>query len=492
MIRSSSLPNPKAYSEKNKTKLPKITKNSLLPRNSKKPKKYNIINKEISNGGKPSIYDQLNAIENNYYEMKFILNDKINRLEKNQRKVNNFLKYSLEQDRLQNDINNYNYQKNFNVYKSKNRSEKSHILKMLNEIPEKIENKFNKLYLNELEENRNQKYFFNKLKERMTQELDYQRKFDYLKYKKHLDELKQMRDYEEKEKMLLYNQIENQKYLNQLQEMKYQNELFKYQVFGELPFLNLIRNNNNNNKQDSIGLNIDELIKIYLFKEMLNSSRINYEYQNLLLNSAPLGYNKINNGLLDSYYKYGKRKVPYRKIKNKSFLFNNRYINNDYSMNEDEYSTNIEKIPFINSGKSYSKDKNYNLSKRFTTSHNEKYTKYTKEKEKKIYKKKLSNHISKKSKSNYSSNSESPKSENENNENSEDESEDKKEDSKNKKKSKKKERKEEEENSEESDTKNENSKDTDKNQNQSQPPQTSQQPQTSKQPQTSPAPDSSQ
>ena len=181
MIRSSSLPNPKAYSEKNKTKLPKITKNSLLPRNSKKPKKYNIINKEILNGGKPSIYDQLNAIENNYYEMKFILNDKINRLEKNQRKVNNFLKYSLEQDRLQNDINNYNYQKNFNVYKSKNRSEKSHILKMLNEIPEKIENKFNKLYLNELEENRNQKYFFNKLKERMTQELDYQRKFDYLK-----------------------------------------------------------------------------------------------------------------------------------------------------------------------------------------------------------------------------------------------------------------------------------------------------------------------
>ena len=129
MSRSSSVPKLRTYS-KDINQLPRITKNSWLTNSSNNsnndffrerknlPKKYIIKDKDLSNvmnnintnlnrkinGGNPIIYDHLNAIENNYYEMKNMLNDKINRLEKNQRKVNDFLKYSLEQDRLQNDL----------------------------------------------------------------------------------------------------------------------------------------------------------------------------------------------------------------------------------------------------------------------------------------------------------------------------------------------------------------------------------------------------
>ena len=55
--------------------------------------------------------DKLKNIENNYFDMRYLLNDKINRLEKNQRRFNEILKYSLEQNRMQNDINSFNYNK---------------------------------------------------------------------------------------------------------------------------------------------------------------------------------------------------------------------------------------------------------------------------------------------------------------------------------------------------------------------------------------------
>jgi hypothetical protein len=81
-------------------------------------------------------------------------------LEKNQRKVNDFLKYSLEQDRFQNDLNSYKFNKYIKNYRDKNLSEKEYLLNMLNKVPGLIENKIGKIYLNEIEENRNQNNFW--------------------------------------------------------------------------------------------------------------------------------------------------------------------------------------------------------------------------------------------------------------------------------------------------------------------------------------------
>ena len=108
-----------------------------------------------------------------------MLNDKINRLEHNQRKVKDFLKYSLEQDRLQNDINSYKFNNYLKNYHEKNMNEKDYLLNMLNEVPNLIEKKIGKLYRNEIEENRNQKYFLENLKQRMALELQRQRRYDY-------------------------------------------------------------------------------------------------------------------------------------------------------------------------------------------------------------------------------------------------------------------------------------------------------------------------
>jgi hypothetical protein len=126
MKRSSSLPEYRKNSNGLDLPLPRITKNPWLTKSSTVsdykyqkgekflPRNYTIMNK-----------DKLNAIENNYYEMRYFLNDKINRLEKNQEKFNNILQYSLEQNRLQNDINILNTlnvlneKKTFNIIKIK-------------------------------------------------------------------------------------------------------------------------------------------------------------------------------------------------------------------------------------------------------------------------------------------------------------------------------------------------------------------------------------
>ena len=313
MSRSSSVPKLRTYS-KDINQLPRITKNSWLTNSSNNsnndflrerknlPKKYIIKDKDLSNvmnnintnlnrkinGGNPIIYDQLNAIENNYYEMKNMLNDKINRLEKNQRKVNDFLKYSLEQDRLQNDLHSLKMNKYIKHYRDKNMNEKDYLLNMLNRVPHLIENKLGKIYLNEIEENRNQKYFLENLKDKIALELQNQRRYDYLKYKKQLNEIIQLKNNEEKEKIRLYNEIQRQKLMFRIQKMKYQNQLYNYSYQAyNIPFYQFMQaqNNNNNNKSNSLGISIDELIKIFLFKEMIGNSRINDEYRNLLLGS---------------------------------------------------------------------------------------------------------------------------------------------------------------------------------------------------------------
>ena len=319
MSRSSSVPKLRTYS-KDMDKLPRITKNSWLTNTSKGsdndylrrkqkiPKKYTLMKGDFNNamdnidnnlnrklnGKNPIIYDQLNNIENNYYEMKYMLNDKINRLEKNQKKVNDFLKYSLEQDRFQNDLNSYKFNKYIKNYRDKNLSEKEYLLNMLSKVPGLIENKIGKIYLNELEENRNQKQFLDNLKDRISLELQNQRRADYLRYKRQLNEVIQQKNHEEKEKLLLYHKIQEQKILNKMQAIKYQNQLYRYQAYNNynynIPYyqlmqaqINNLNNNNNNNKKDSLGLSMDELIKIFLFKELIGSSRMN-DYQNMMNN----------------------------------------------------------------------------------------------------------------------------------------------------------------------------------------------------------------
>ena len=259
MYRSSSVPK---YKTKNSNELPMITKNSWITNSSEKsdsyyPKNKNaylIKKKDMSNalnnignnyyrkmnGSNPVVYDQLNAIENNYHEMKNMLNDKISRLEHNQRKVNDFLKYSLEQDRLQNDMNSLKFNKYLKNYREKNLSEKDYLLNMLNRVPNLIENKMDKIYLNELEENRNQKYFLDNIKERMAFELQNQRRYDYLRYKRQLNEVLQLKHNEEKEKIKLYNKIQKQKIMYRMQAIKYQNQLYRYQAYN-IPLYHLMQ-----------------------------------------------------------------------------------------------------------------------------------------------------------------------------------------------------------------------------------------------------------
>ena len=368
---------------------PKLTKNPWLTNSSTAsdykyirgekflPRNYMILNR-----------DKLKNIENNYFDMRYLLNDKINRLEKNQRRFNEILKYSLEQNRMQNDINSFNYNKHMQNYEDKNKLEKDYLLKMINQMPEMIENKIDRIFQDEYESSQNQKNFIENLKERMLSEIKNQRRYDYMRYRQQLKELMILKENEEKEKLRLLNEIQQQKLKYKIREMKYQNGMNRYNnynnpFYGFPPILppmypiNAPTPQNNN----SIGSSIDEFMKVFLFKEMMGSLQKYNDYQNYMSDILPNMYIGLED--MDGFRKYKRYKNRNRPRKKDSFYHSE--IFNDYKKYGDngEYSFNDSKLPFINTGKSLSrkKESNSNNRLRFMTSHlsnNKKETNETK------------------------------------------------------------------------------------------------------------------
>ena len=370
MKRSSSLPMYKNNLNNSNNKLPKITNNPWITNSSS--------NSDIKymNGGKylPEKYmimkkDKLNAIENNYYDMRFLLNNKINRLEKNQRKFNEILKYSLAQNRLQNDINNFNYDKHLQNYYERDNYEKQYLIDLINQMPLMIEKKINRIFLDEYESSRNQKQFIENLKERMIDELKNQRRYDYYKYKQQLNELMKLKENEEHEKLQLLNEIQNQKLKYEIKAMKYQNQLYHYNnPYGGYPIYPIILPKKTQPK--SITSSIDEFMKVLLFKEMIGSYQKYNDYQNYMNEILPdlYGLGKSYDTSFREFIKYKKRN---KTNWSKSYNSENGYYNQNYWGNERNMNIS-NNVPFINSGITYSKvnDKNKNNKKRFITSHN--------------------------------------------------------------------------------------------------------------------------
>ena len=466
MSRSSSVPKPKNYSN-DMDILPRITKNSWLTNGSGNseynnyPKENRIIsnkyvlrsddidnamnnidnnlNKKL-NDKNPLLQDQLNSIENNYYEMKYMLNNKINRLKQNQRTVNDFLKYSLEQDRLQNDINAIKFNKYIKNYRDQNLSEKEYLLNILNKVPGMIENKMNKIYLDEIEENRNQKQFLDNLKNKISMEFQNQRRNDYIKYKRQLNEMIKLKNYEEKEKILLYHKIHKQKILNRMQAIKYKNQLYRYQAYNSYPFYQIMQSLSNQ-KKSSFGISMDELMKIYLFKEMIGNNRMS-DFQKMMMNNYLYNsfmnpnFNFPFNNLYGPYNPRFLRGPPFPPYPQNAF--DPRYYNNSNSKYKDKKSFS-----------SFS-DKKKNTKNKVTEKKTTNKSKKTKSKE------------SKSSSSSSSSSSESSSSSGD--ESSEKKTESKKEDkNKTKKETTKKEEKKTDKNDKKEESKNDDNEDDDDN-----------------------------
>ena len=371
MKRSSSLPEYRSNINGLNNKLPKITKNPWLTNSSTAsdykymrgekylPKNYMIMNR-----------DKLKAIENNYLEMRYLLNDKINRLEKNQRKFNEILQYSLAQNSLQNDINSFNYDKHIQNYKDKNKLEKEYLINVINQMPQMIESKINKIFEDEYESSQNQKQFLENLKERMISELKNQRRYDYIKYKQQLNELMKLKENEEKEKIQLLNEIQNQKLKNKIKAIKYQNQMYRYNnpYPAGFPYFPIIQPSN---QPQSIGSSIDEFMKLFLFKEMMGSYQKYNDYQNYVYDFLPNIYSSLGDS------KTFREFQEFKNRRNKRKLYRSQDSNDPYSkryMFEENggYPSNANNVPFINTGKSYSKMKasNKNNKMRFMTSHN--------------------------------------------------------------------------------------------------------------------------
>ena len=391
MKRSSSLPEYRSNTNGLNNKLPKITKNPWLTNSSTAsdykymrgekylPKNYMIMNR-----------DKLKAIENNYLEMRYLLNDKINRLEKNQRKFNEILQYSLAQNSLQNDINSFNYDKHIQNYKDKNKLEKEYLINVINQMPQMIESKINKIFEDEYESSQNQKQFLENLKERMISELKNQRRYDYIKYKQQLNELMKLKENEEKEKIQLLNEIQNQKLKNKIKAIKYQNQMYRYNnpYPAGFPYFPIIQPSN---QPQSIGSSIDEFMKLFLFKEMMGSYQKYNDYQNYVYDFLPNIYSSLGDS------KTFREFQEFKNRRNKRKLYRSQDSNDPYSkryMFEENggYPSNANNVPFINTGKSYSKMKasNKNNKMRFMTSHNSVNNEDNKKEKKKEKEKKLS------------------------------------------------------------------------------------------------------
>ena len=104
------------------------------------------------------------------------MDNKMDKFEQNQQKVFDYLKYSVEQDKLKNemDINNINY-------RQKNNADREYLLNMLKEVPFMVHNRMNQIYQEEMEENRKQNQFLNNLINQVISELKDQRRQDNIK-----------------------------------------------------------------------------------------------------------------------------------------------------------------------------------------------------------------------------------------------------------------------------------------------------------------------
>ena len=97
----------------------------------------NILNNNFNNSLKERnriTNDKINSIQNNYYQIKYLLDNKINKLEKNQKKVFDFMKYSLDKEQIKNDMDKKIYKNYINNIKQKNNTEKGNLMNMLKEV----------------------------------------------------------------------------------------------------------------------------------------------------------------------------------------------------------------------------------------------------------------------------------------------------------------------------------------------------------------------
>ena len=343
--------------------------------------------------------NQINSIKNNYEELRYLLDEKTNKLENNQNKIIDYMKHSLEQ----NDINDNKYNNNY----INNSTNKENLIRALNQVPSMIQNKINQIYKEEKEENRNQNMFLNKLKEEVITVLRNQRKQDDLRYKQHIEELRKLKDNEEKEKIQLIDELQQRRNNYQIQKnnlriYKYKKPKLKYnnesiapfyennlsQIIPQVPFYyqnpNQMLQGMNNNLMYNGGknLSIDEIIKFYLFKEMMNNDfyrqqRYFEKYDNYLPNIKTCKYPKMSHShSVESYYhepndyhkyhhdKYRHKYIQRTNISNNMYKSNGKSVSNitdnkkyinitNKSINENISQENL--IPFGNIGTSFTK-----------------------------------------------------------------------------------------------------------------------------------------
>ena len=175
-----------------------------------------------------------------------------------------------------NKIKYYEQNQNYRHQKSLSRDNNVNILK---DLPSMIKNKMNQIYQEELEESRNQNRFLNDLRNQVFSELRDQRKQDNLKYKQQIEELRKLKDDEEKEKYELIEKIKQQRLQNYPNVIKHKNPLiqpYNNNIYNPFPFN--YPNFPINFGGSSLSSSIDELIKVYLLKDIMHNPRLQSDY----------------------------------------------------------------------------------------------------------------------------------------------------------------------------------------------------------------------
>ena len=403
MSRASSVPRHKTYSkdlDSNQQKLPKIEKNTLSRKsdiNNKDLKRDNssILNKEIANAinnldndlnaklnsNNEKAQEQINTIKNNYYEIKYLLHNKINTLEKNQQKVFDYLKKSIEKEKIKDDRNDVKYHNYFQNYREVNNLNNEKALNIIKEVPSMIQNKMDQIYQDEIEENRKQNRFLNELKNQLISQFKEQRRQDNIRHQNQINELRKLKEDEEKERLELLDKLKQQKHLNysHINKHKTKKETRQYNnnpFNSHIPFNYLFYPINNGNLS-SLSSSLDELIKVYLLKDIMNNPRQQSDYHRYSSSrydsryyySKPNKYPKIShsyhNNSQDSFFKHkynNKKKYDsnpkneFEVIHSKNSFYNNnanKNYNNNYNNkitknksntnNNIRFTTNFEK-----------------------------------------------------------------------------------------------------------------------------------------------------
>ena len=226
---------------------------------------------------------KLNNLKNNYNEMKILLNNKIEKLEQEQRMQYENLKRSIEQGGGLKMMGAGKNSNGGNIYDLR-RAEEEDMIDATKRLPRLLEDKLNIINNMKRKEKEDEKRLLSQVRRKVNEELKKQKEKDEMRFKREIDDIEHKRENIRKERRRLIEELQNRDIeesesgslnpqpiysQNIVPKGGFPSSMYPNQMSPMMPPYsfppNMYPMNNNNNKDS-----IEELLKIFILKKIFD------------------------------------------------------------------------------------------------------------------------------------------------------------------------------------------------------------------------------